>query len=78
MWRKASTIIDRSEYLIGRMYRRYLHEGKVTIRLAEYDAEHYSAARRARFAEVNDPIYLITPSSTPRAIRYNTHVSAGW
>ncbi|UGQ39592.1 ATP-binding protein [Rhodococcus aetherivorans] len=65
MWRKSSTIIDRSEYLIGRMYRRYLHEGKITIRLAEYDAEHYSAARRARFAEVNDPIYLMNPSSTP-------------
>lgn len=65
MWRKANTIIDRSEYLIGRMYRRYLHEGTVTIRLAEYDAEQYSQAQRARFAEVNDPIYLMTPSSTP-------------
>lgn len=65
MWRKATTIIDRSEYLIGRMYRRYLHEGNATIRLAEFDVDNPSSAIVSRFAEVNDPIYLMTPSSTP-------------
>ncbi|AOW92540.1 hypothetical protein BFN03_07025 [Rhodococcus sp. WMMA185] len=64
-WRRASTIIDRSEDIIGRMYRRYLHEKKVTIRLAEFDIGDRSKATKARPARVNDPLYLMAPSSTP-------------
>ncbi|RVW05990.1 ATP-binding protein [Rhodococcus spongiicola] len=64
-WRRASTIIDRSEDIIGRMYRRYLHEGEVTIRLAEFDIGDRSQATKARPARVNDPLYLMAPSSTP-------------
>ncbi|MEV0946534.1 ATP-binding protein [Rhodococcus sp. NPDC049939] len=64
-WRRASTIIDRSEDIIGRMYRLYLEEGKVTIRLAAFDTEDMSRATTERYAQVNDPLYLMEPSSTP-------------
>ncbi|MYG93843.1 MAG: ATP-binding protein [Acidimicrobiia bacterium] len=63
MWRSGTTIIDRSESIIGRMYRLFIHENRARIRLAAFDDP--KAPRIARFAEANDPGYLIVPSSTP-------------
>ena len=63
-WRTAKAVIDNSEKLIGRMYRKFVHDGSATIRLATFlhgspDAESDSSAL------VNDPLYQMTPSSTP-------------
>lgn len=65
MWRKASTIIDRSEYIIGRMYRRFLSDGEATIRFVEFESQNASNIRSDRFAVANDPLYLLTPTNTP-------------
>ncbi|MCQ3810877.1 MAG: ATP-binding protein [Acidimicrobiia bacterium] len=63
MWRNGTTIINRSESIIGRMYRQFIHDGRAQLRLAAF--EDPKAPRVDRFAEVNDPGYLIVPSSTP-------------
>jgi Histidine kinase-, DNA gyrase B-, and HSP90-like ATPase len=39
MWRTAEAIIDNSEFLVGRMYRRFLDNGKVAIRLVAFDVD---------------------------------------
>ena len=63
MWRNGTTIIDRSETIIGRMYRIFINERRATLRMAAFDDP--IAPRIDRFAEANDPGYLIVPSSTP-------------
>ena len=65
LWRTASTIIRNSEYLIGRMYRRFVHEGELSIRMASFVDDTPSTFDIDRFVYTNDPLYLMAPSSTP-------------
>ena len=67
VWRTASSIIDNSSDLIGRMYRQFLESDEVVIRMASFDWE---AARGdegvvEKFAKPNDPGYLIERTSCP-------------
>jgi Histidine kinase-, DNA gyrase B-, and HSP90-like ATPase len=66
IWKTAEAIINNSELLIGRMYRKFLVEGKVTISLLAFDKTNPKQKSIARNAIPNDPGYLITPSSTPK------------
>ena len=64
MWRTGDAIIRNSEELIGRMYRRFLHDGRVTIRLvrvAQHDVNDFDES----FARPNDPMYLMQSTSCP-------------
>ena len=63
MWRSGTTIINRSEAIIGRMYRLFISQNRARLRMAAFDDPN--APRIDRFAEANDPGYLIVPSSTP-------------
>ena len=65
LWKTAEAIINNSELLIGRMYRKFLVEGKVTISLIEFDKSN-PKQKKTRGAIPNDPGYLMTPSSTPK------------
>jgi hypothetical protein len=64
VWRTGRAIIENSEQLIGRMYRKFLSPGVVQIRLACIESESlvYSIDKLAR---PNDPLYLMTGTSTP-------------
>lgn len=66
LWKTAEAIINNSELLIGRMYRKFLVEGKVTISLLAFDKTNPAKKSITRSAIPNDPAYLITPSSTPK------------
>lgn len=65
MWRTAKTIIDNSELLIGRMYRYFLDNGQVRIRLVAFDGRNIGLWLEERDAEPNDPIYLMKKTSCP-------------
>jgi hypothetical protein len=65
IWKTALTLVDNSEFIIGRMYRRFLQEGAVSIRLAAFDADQPKTATLERFARPNDPGYLMLETSTP-------------
>ena len=65
MWRTANTVIRNSEFVIARMYRRFLDEGKVSIRLAAFTDDNPSRFSIDEYAIANDPGYTIVPSSTP-------------
>jgi hypothetical protein len=59
-------VIDNSELLVGRMYRKFLASGKVKIRLVSFDLDHIAAVPAYEVnAQPNDPGYLTVPSSTP-------------
>ena len=63
VWKKSSTVIKNSERIVGRTYRRFLDDGRLSIRMASigpgYDTkEEFNVLP-------NDPLYLMSPSSTP-------------
>ena len=65
VWMTARTIIENSELLVGRMYRRFIADGKAAIRLAAFEHSKPTSIHIDKIAEVNDPIYRMSPSSTP-------------
>jgi hypothetical protein len=64
MWRTGLSIINNSEFLIARIYRQFLHEGRLRIRLASY-TEGRPDPTIDKLAVANDPGYLLAPTSTP-------------
>ena len=65
LWKTAKAIIKNSELTIGRMYRKYIAKNHVKIRMTSFLEEHPNDFDIDAQAKVNDPIYLMVPSSTP-------------
>lgn len=67
LWRTARSILDNSELLIGRMYRYFLADSKVKIRLASFDmsASPKLQPPQEKYALANDPLYLLPQTSCP-------------
>jgi len=61
-WKSAKATIENTESIVGRMYRKFIHNGELEIRLL---ALENGTATIERSARPNDPLYLISPSSTP-------------
>lgn len=65
MWRKSATVIDKSELLIGRIYRRFLVNEHITIRFVAFDVKRPQLVPDEKYARPNDPLYLMTGTSCP-------------
>lgn len=65
IWKTAKAIINNSDDLIGRIYRQFIHDGRVRIRMASFVDDRPNQIGEDRLVKVNDPIYLKIPSSTP-------------
>lgn len=65
VWKTAKAIIDNSEFLIGRMYRRFLENGKALIRMCAFDIDNPVPIKAEKFASPNDPNYLMAETSCP-------------
>lgn len=66
-WKRAEATLRHTNELAGRMYRKFIDRGELTLRLATvHDDEIFDEYN----AVVNDPLYLITPSSTPVPFDY--------
>jgi hypothetical protein len=65
MWKTATAIVENSDFVIGRMYRRFLQKDKVRIRMAAFDIDNPENVTLEHFAKPNDPGYLTTGTSTP-------------
>jgi len=63
-WRGGDATLKNTEILVGRMYRKFLYNGKLNIRLAALDLNS-DATISDRSSSINDPLYLMTPTSTP-------------
>jgi Histidine kinase-, DNA gyrase B-, and HSP90-like ATPase len=64
IWRTGRAIIENSEQLIGRMYRKFLENDNVKIRLACIESESLTYSMDG-YARPNDPLYLIVGTTTP-------------
>ncbi|WP_414574609.1 ATP-binding protein [Anabaena sp. CCY 9402-a] len=66
MWRTGKAIIDNSEFVIGRMYRKFINSGKVKIRMVAFDLDALYSLIVEKYALPNDPGYLIEKTSCPQ------------
>ena len=65
MWKTAGALIDNSEFIIGRMYRRFLDKNKVRLRLAAFNVDDHQDFSIDRPVLPNDPGYLMDETSCP-------------
>ena len=56
-WKRAERALIRTEEIVGRVYRRFIADGSVTIRLYAVEDGNKNAITD-REAEINDPLYL--------------------
>lgn len=63
-WRTAHAIFRNSEYTIGRVYRRFLSQDKVQIRMCAFLAGQHEP-HFDEYARPNDPLYLMEETSCP-------------
>lgn len=63
-WRTAHAIFKNSEYTVGRIYRRFLANGKVRIRMASFE-DNQMLPQMDDSAVPNDPMYLMEGTSCP-------------
>lgn len=61
-WRGAPATLRNTETLVGRMYRKFIDDGRLAIRLLALENEESTFDQYVR---VNDPLYLMKNSSTP-------------
>jgi hypothetical protein len=66
LWRTSKALIGNSEELIGRMYRYWIHGGRVSIVLKNFMFDNPSHVLEERHAKPNDPLYLMTNTSCPQ------------
>ena len=62
-WRGAGATLHHTETLVGRMYRKFIADGRVSIRLLAL--ENDDSKTKDDPVRVNDPLYLGKESSTP-------------
>ncbi len=65
LWRRADAIITNSEFLIGRLYRRFLNKNKCTIRMVAFDLNDHKNIKIDKMSLPNDPMYLMEKTSCP-------------
>lgn len=65
IWKTGRSIIENSEFLVGRMYRRFLADGSVKIRMLAFDLDDLGRDWVEKFAVANDPLYLMERTSCP-------------
>jgi len=65
-WRTSLAFFRNAEFLIGRMYRYFLRDKKVSIRLASFeDASGQLSNKIDRDVRPNDPLYLMAGAALP-------------
>ena len=63
-WRTARSIINNSEFVVGRMYRKFIDSGQTAIRMATF-LEGIPQPESEDYFLANDPGYLMPNTSTP-------------
>ena len=65
-WTTSKKILEYSQFLIGRIYRKFLANKTITIRMTTFTIDEDAVIDpKSDLMLPNDPMYLIKPSSTP-------------
>lgn len=65
IWKTAGAIIENSEFLIGRMYRKFIKDNQAEIKMVAFKESNPAAFTKSIIARPNDPIYLMENTSCP-------------
>lgn len=65
IWRTGKAIIDNSEFLIGRIYRKFINTNQVKIKMVSFDLDEPHKTIYTKDALANDPGYLMENTSCP-------------
>ncbi len=65
MWTKGQTLINHSELVIGRMYRKFLNDGRIKIDFTIFNTSRPGDEATHHFSLPNDPLYLMEKTSCP-------------
>jgi hypothetical protein len=63
LWKTGKTIIDHSEFIVGRMYRKFINSGKSQINAIVVKEGNYSNPEISKTFLANDPLYLMSNTS---------------
>jgi hypothetical protein len=63
LWRTGKTIIDHSEFVVGRMYRKFINSGQSRINATVYKENSYGNPILEQEFLANDPLYLMENTS---------------
>ncbi|MBH0019872.1 ATP-binding protein [Pseudoalteromonas sp. SWXJ133] len=70
-WKRSSTLFAKSQYEIGRMYRRFISKGQCSVQFKVFDTfggskmQALERETKTGFIKANDPLYLIADSALP-------------
>jgi len=65
VWKTGKAIIENSEFVIGRMYRKFLDTKEVVIRMATFNIDEPTQIQEGKYAKANYPGYLMAETVCP-------------
>jgi len=68
LWKTGRTIIEHSEFIVGRMYRKFISDKKVKIQAISTKIENYKSPTIDKEIMANDPLYLTPNTSVSNAL----------
>jgi Histidine kinase-, DNA gyrase B-, and HSP90-like ATPase len=63
-WKQSVTLLRHTEFISGRVYRHFINDKSVRIRLAAYESKTKATVFES-FVRPNDPLYLMTGTNAP-------------
>lgn len=74
-WAKGTTLVDKVEERVGRVFRKFIHSGKVKIRISVFNENKLDKSIvEPKFVRVNDPLFLM-PNSIADSFRKEDDIS---
>jgi hypothetical protein len=69
LWKTGKTIIEHSEFIVGRMYRKFINSGKSQINAIVVKENNYDKPEIKKAFLANDPLYLMSNTSVSPCLK---------
>lgn len=69
LWKTGKTIINHSEFIVGRMYRKFINSGQTKITAKVFNENNHSKPNQKHEFLANDPLYLMKKTSVSNNLK---------